>query len=184
MTEARPAVELDALVELFYTDPRTLGDFTRCTTRDCPPAYRQLLDHNNHMTVTIERRHGCLVDVEVLDADRLGPHYVRRIVLRRQSDGRIVQFGIVRLDLRMLQPVVLKEILAQRIPLGRVLIQHNVLRRVERIALWRVACGPDLGQMFAVPIGHETYGRTAMIHCDGQPAIELLEIVAPEDSFG
>ena len=25
-----------------------------------------------------------------------------------------------------------------------------------------------------------TYGRLALIHCDGLPAIELLEIVAPE----
>jgi hypothetical protein len=25
-----------------------------------------------------------------------------------------------------------------------------------------------------------TYGRLALIHCDGQPAVELLEIVAPE----
>ena len=25
-----------------------------------------------------------------------------------------------------------------------------------------------------------TYGRLALIHCDHQPAIELLEIVAPE----
>jgi hypothetical protein len=24
-----------------------------------------------------------------------------------------------------------------------------------------------------------TYGRTAIIHCDGEPAVELLEIVTP-----
>ena len=29
-----------------------------------------------------------------------------------------------------------------------------------------------------------TYGRLAYIHCDGQPAIELLEIVAPEPEPG
>ncbi len=27
-----------------------------------------------------------------------------------------------------------------------------------------------------------TYGRLALIHCDGKPAIELLEIVAPESA--
>jgi hypothetical protein len=26
---------------------------------------------------------------------------------------------------------------------------------------------------------HETYGRLAYIHCDGKPAVELLEILAP-----
>ncbi|RMF39342.1 MAG: hypothetical protein D6753_14005 [Planctomycetota bacterium] len=183
VSEVRPAVDLDALVALFYADRSALGELTRCTSGDCPAAYRKLLHHNNHMTVTVEQRHGCLVDVEVLEARQEEHYYLRRIVLRRQSDGRAVQFGIVRLDLNVLQPQVRDEILSQRIPLGRVLIQHNVLRRVELVALWQVGCGPDLARIFQVPVGHLTYGRTAMIYCDGQPAVELLEIVAPEDTF-
>ena len=33
---------------------------------------------------------------------------------------------------------------------------------------------------FALDRPKPTYGRLAYIHCDGQPAVELLEIVAPE----
>jgi hypothetical protein len=34
-------------------------------------------------------------------------------------------------------------------------------------------------QWFGLSEPRETYGRLALIHCDGKPAIELLEIVAP-----
>lgn len=181
MTEATPpAVELDELIALFYSDPQQLGRFTHCPAEACPPQYRLMLDHEQHMTVTVERRHACSVDVQVLDSRFSDTSYMRKIILRRQSDQRVVQFGIVRLALAALQPVVRDEILAQQIPLGRVLILHNVMRHVQLNALWRVECGAELAGLFEAQPGQVTYGRTALIYCDGEPAVELLEIVAPE----
>lgn len=142
-----------------------------------------MLAHEAHMTVTVESRHGCEVDVEVLETRSTNSHYLRKILLRRTSDRRVVQFGIVRLAIAALQPEVFQEIAAQKIPLGRVLIQHNVLRQVQLNALWEVQCGGELANYFEVAPGHTTYGRTALIYCDGEPAVELLEIVGPEDTF-
>ena len=68
----------------------------------------------------------------------------------------------------------------RQIPLGRVLINHGVLRRVELSQLWKVVPGVDLCSLFKLDQAVDTYGRTAIIYCDGEPAIELLEIVAPE----
>ena len=182
MTEATPpAVELDELIALFYRDARDLGQFTHCQSKDLPAAYSAMLDHEEHMTVTVERRHNSPVDVQVLERRLTDTHYMRKILLRRQSDGRVVQYGIVRLALSALQPIVRDEIMAQKIPLGRVLILHNVLRQVQLNALWRVACGTELSQLFEVAPGQITYGRTALIYCDGEPAVELLEIVIPEE---
>ena len=45
--------------------------------------------------------------------------------------------------------------------------------------LWKVAVGADLAEYFGVPVGTVTYGRTAMIDCNGEPGVELLEIVRP-----
>ncbi|MEZ6136177.1 MAG: hypothetical protein R3C53_14880 [Pirellulaceae bacterium] len=184
MTEATPPTEeLDELIALFYPDSSQLGQFAHVGVGDCSPRYRQLLAHESHMTVTVERRHGCQVDVEVLESKLTESHYLRKIVLRRQSDRRVVQYGIVRLALAALQPPVRAEIMAQEIPLGRVLINHNVMRHVQLNALWQVCCGQELSQLFAVSKGHQTFGRTALIYCDGEPAVELLEILAPEDQF-
>ena len=151
---------------------------------EVPPPYQGLLVHEHHMTVTVEQYHGSLVDVRVLARRHDGDSYARKILLALQSTGRIVQFGIARVNLRYCSPAVRAEILAARTPLGRILIQHNVLRRIEPTAFLRIVPGPAMMEWFGVEQPQPTYGRLAYIHCDGQPAIELLEIVAPEPAPG
>src|SRR5687768_13987377 len=171
--------ELDELVALFYDDAAELGQFERVSALVVPEPFRRLLAHNAHMTVTVEEYHGCKVDVRVLVARKDGDLYSRKILLTRQSDGAIVMFGVPRLKLSLLRDEVRREIESQRIPLGRVLIEHNVLREVQLVALWKIAPGPDLCRLLGVDAATTIYGRTALIHCDGEPAVELLEIVAP-----
>jgi hypothetical protein len=170
---------LEALVDLFYDDASALGEFEELSSGALPAPYGDLLDHHEHMTVTVEKFHGCPVDVHVLDVRTSKTHYSRKITLSRQSDHRIVQFGLVRLCLDFLEPPVRAEIEGQNTPLGRVLIKHNVLRDVQLISLWKVAAGEDLAKLFSCEMGAACYGRTALIYCNGVPAVELLEIVAP-----
>lgn len=180
MSEVSPAPQLDDLIELFYDNALQLGQFEACTADQCPPIYRELLAHNAHMTVTVEKRHGQQVDVQVLQDLVSGNDYQREILLKKQSDGVVVQYGIVRLKLNLISAKVREQILSRAIPLGRVLIENNVLRQVQLGALWKVSCGPILAESFNVPLETETFGRTALIFLDSEPAIELLEIVAPE----
>jgi hypothetical protein len=170
---------LEALVDLFFESAETLGEFEEVASGSLPSPYGELLDHHEHMTVTVERFHGCPVNVQVLDLRTTKTHYSRKIALTRQSDGRVVQFGIVRLCLDFLEPPVRAEIESQSAPLGRVLIKHNVLREVQLISLWKVAAGEELASLFSCDADAVTYGRTALIYCNGVPAVELLEIVAP-----
>ena len=171
---------LDYLTSLFYSDLAELGSFEEVLAADVPEPYRTLLAHHEHMTVAVERHHGCPVDVEVLTSNREGDYYSRKIILHRQSDRRVVLFGIPRLNLRLVDDAVRAEILSQNKPLGRVLIEHNVLREVQLASLYRVMPGPDLCQLMGLASPLATYGRTAFIYCDGYPAVELLEILAPE----
>ena len=63
------------------------------------------------------------------------------------------------------------------------MIEHAVDQIIEqcpqffRLDLVRDFFGP-LAVLVDQPLA--TYGRTAFIYCDGYPAVELLEIVAPE----
>ena len=145
-----------------------------------PPPYHGLLVHEHHMTVTVEAYHGDLVDVRILDRRLDGNFYSRKIVLALQGTGRVVQFGIVRVNWTIAAPPVREAIVAGQTPLGRILIQHNVLRVVEPTAFLRVQAGPGVAQWFGLKEPRPTYGRLAVIYCDGQQAIEVLEIVAPE----
>jgi len=171
--------DLDTLVGLFYERTEQLGRFDEVDSHDLSRDFRMLLAHDSHMTVTVERFHNGPVNVQVLQTQWAGNHYARKILLSRQSDGGVVQFGIMRLDLSCVSPAVRREVESQQTPLGRILIQHNVLREVHLTKLWRVTPGAELREIFSMPEGRVTYGRTAIIHCNGEPAIELLEIVSP-----
>lgn len=191
MNFVREMPDLPTLARLFYpaegeaVSPK-LGRFTRVAVDDMPAGFRELLAHESHMTVTMERFHGSLVDVEVLDRSTAadGKHYSRKIRLRTRAAepghrGRIVQFGIVRLNLDFLAADVRREVLAESTPLGRVLIDHGVLMKVRLIGLWRIEPGPDMCRALELDRPTTVYGRTAMIDFHRDPAIELLEISAP-----
>jgi chorismate-pyruvate lyase len=145
-----------------------------------PPPYHDLLVHNHHMTVTVEAHHGDLVDVRILDRRLDGDFYTRKILLALQGSGRVVQFGVARVYLNYCSKPVREAIVAGRTPLGRILIQHNVLRIVKPTAFLRVHAGPAVATWFGLSQPRPTYGRLAVIYCDGKEAIEVLEIVAPE----
>lgn len=171
--------DLSSLVGLFYRDPGELGVFEEVSSGQMARNYRMLLAHQDHMTVTVERYHNCAVNVEVLETRLTDHHYARKILLRRESDGVVVQFGIVRIDFAYLSDEVRQEIESQAVPLGRILIGHNVFRDVHLSRLWKVTPGADLQRLFSLPSPVPSYGRTAIINCNGEPAIELLEIVTP-----
>jgi chorismate-pyruvate lyase len=171
--------ELYALTGLFYEQPAELGQFEEVLLSRIPGPYRELLAHTDHMTVTVEQFHESPVDVHVLDTLITPTHYARKITLTRQRDGRVVQFGIMRVKLDVLSPEVRAEIESQQTPLGRVLIKHDVLRKIHLMSLWRVMPGKDLRRIFGLASPQITYGRAAVIDCNGEPAIELLEIVTP-----
>lgn len=180
VTPTRQATpELKALVNLFYLSPEDLGEFEELSEDELPEAPRSLLWHDKHMTVTVEAHHGCNVDVRVLNTHVTPTHYSRRIVLNRQTDGRVVQFGIVRLNTSFLGEDVRREIEQEDTPLGRILIEHNVLRHVRPLSMWKVQPGPDLQEIFGITASDTCYGRTALIYCNSLPAVELLEIVTP-----
>ncbi|MEZ6104591.1 MAG: hypothetical protein R3B96_00370 [Pirellulaceae bacterium] len=168
--------DLQVLVDLFYPNPSELGQFEEVERGQVSEPSRTLLAHHSHMTVSIEDFHGCLVDVEVLRSQQSELHYSREIRLRRQSDGRIVMYGLVRLARQLLGEEVYLEIVAQREPLGRILIRHEVLRNVKLLSLWRVRTGPALRAAVELPELEECFGRTALIYCNGVPAVELVEI--------
>jgi len=147
---------------------------------DVPSPYHELLVHSHHMTVTVEKHHGDLVNVRILQRYYQGDTYARKILLALRGTGRVVQFGIARVHLEYVTPAVRDEILAGRTPLGRILIQHDVLRQIIPTAFLRVRSWPTMAKWLGREGQWTTYGRLAWMHCDGQPAIELLEIVAPE----
>jgi chorismate-pyruvate lyase len=165
------------LASLFFSHLDDLGRFEPVAVDDLPPDCRRLLAHHDHMTVALESFHNSLVDVHALAEWRDDSSYARCSLLSRQSDNAIVQFGIMRIWLTDLPPAAQREITDEKLPLGRVLIAHNLLREVEVIALWRITPGPALQQHLELPDQSPIYGRSAQILVDHRPTVQVLEIV-------
>ncbi len=163
------------LVRWFYDDLQEFGILSEVAADELPPAMRQLLVHDDHMTVSMEAFHQSPVDVQVLGTRRDDSHYVRMSLLTRAVDGVVVQLGFVRILRRKMAPSVWQEITSERVPLGRILISHNVLRKVSWERLFRFQPGPALQSDLRLP-NHGMYGRTARIQVRGEPLIDLLEI--------
>jgi chorismate-pyruvate lyase len=170
--------QLTDITAPFFPTLAELGEFTAVASAALPADYQTLLDHDDHMTVTVEAYHGSLVDVRVLAEHRVGDLYSRCSLLVCQSSGEVAQIGIMRINLAGLAPRVREDVESKRAPLGRVLIRHNVLRRVKLHELWQIVPGPALRDRLALSDRQQTtFGRSAGIIVDGKPAVELLEIV-------
>jgi len=174
-----PLDELSKLTSLFPSTPPVIERAEHAPQSGVPEPYKSLLAHNSHMTVTMEEFHHCTVNVVVLDSLLDGDMYYRKILLRKADSGRCVQFGLVRFNFAYVTKGVRDEIIAQQLPLGRILINHNVLRHIDLGAILRIVPGPEMQQYFECPPNSVTYGRLATIFCNQQPAVDLLEVSTP-----
>lgn len=179
MTATDTIAALTQLVSLFHQPLERLGQFRQVPPADVPPPYDGLLVHHHHMTVNMEQFYSSPVDLRVVHERTDGDLYAREILLQLQSTGQIVQYGIVQLALDALPTDVRTEIQQRGTPLGRLLIQHDVMRDVELTAVWQVQPGVELAKLLDLPSELETYGRSAVIHVDSRPVIRLLEVAAP-----
>jgi len=178
---ADPVARARSLTRLFAgAADEEFATLSSVAAPDVPEPFRTLLDHPSHMTVVMERFHGAAVELRVVaEADPGDGRYAREILLAVPgTDGgspRVVQHGIVRIDLGAVDVATAGRIRRREDPLGRILLAAGVLCDVQDVALLRIEPGPHLRRLTS---GRETYGRVASITVDGRPAIELLEIVA------
>lgn len=153
---------------------------------EVPEPEKSLLAHDHHMTVTMEKYHGGPVSLGILKSVREGENwYARKIVLKRED--RVVMFGIMRFNFEWCDEDVRERIIEAKTPLGRILIENEVLRRISTHALMKIRPNEEMRKTFAMgpdavdADGHPrvVYGRLATIFCNEEPAVDLLEVAAP-----
>ena len=145
-----------------------------------PQPDRDLLVHDNHMTVTLERHHGTPVAVRPYQVHRQGEVYARKLDLTVEPGRRVVMTGIMMFNFSFCDERVRDLILEQKVPLGRILIEHEILRSISATSFLKIEAADPLVARFGLTDPRPAYGRLATIFCDGRPAVDLLEIVRPE----
>ena len=154
-----------------------LIDFDEVGPEQMPQPSRQLLVHQSHMVKTLNQHYGLPVDVHVMERHRDGNLYSRKIFLTLQERSEIVEYGLVRMDLRPMPKKVVESIVAEHAPLGSILIAHNVLRRIQPKWYLRFGIRNPILDWFGCQTSGPLFGRLGTIYCNGEPTIELLEVV-------
>ncbi len=154
-----------------------ISSYTAAPADSLEEPFRTLLVHHDHMTEVLFAYHGRAVDLRVLRRTQVADLFTRSILLTAHDSEQVVETGIVRINLGLLSAPVRQEILGANKPLGSILIDHDVLRRIEPKWYFRLESSCPMLDPFGSGV-QEAYGRVGLIHCDHQPAIELLEVVA------
>lgn len=155
------------------------GDSYEIVRPDAVPApFDRLLVHDEHMTERLRDFHGVGVELRVLAEQTRPELYSREILLTLPGSGQVVEYGVARVHLGFVADPVRAEVLARRRPLGDILVQNDVLRRIEPKWFYRFSADANVVGHFRSAVGPEVYGRVGTIFCDDAPAIELLEIVS------
>jgi chorismate-pyruvate lyase len=186
-----PIADLTGLHGIFGDSVDEMPGGRFITADEMPEPYRTLLAHHDHMTVTLERFHGSLVDVHILKAMHDDPLYARKIKLTLSGTDKVVLFGIMRFNFAWCDERVKNLILEGKTPLGRVLIENDVLRRINTHVLLRITPNAEIRNCFSMPepgngahAVEPVYGRLATIYCNDEPAVDLLEVTPPVAAAG
>lgn len=153
-------------------------DFSEVEPASVPDPHQSLLVHESHMTrVLMDHYRVDHLDLYVMERHLDSDLYSRKIFLTRPNSPVDVEFGLVRLNLSYCPQPVRDEILGGKKPLGAILIEHNVLRRIEPKWFLKFPPNSTMLRWFGNRDGTPTFGRLGTIYCNGEPAVEVLEIV-------
>jgi hypothetical protein len=103
--------------------------------------------------------------------------YSRKIFLTLKEKKTVVEYGLVRLNFRYMPEGVRDTILQEHAPLGSILINNNILRRIQPRWYLKFPRGSTILTWFNADPFEPLFGRLGTIYCNGEPAIELIEIV-------
>lgn len=145
-----------------------------------PEPYRSLLVHNNDMTPTLESFHNARIYLEILSREQRGDFYYREVILRSKSDETPFEFGANKVYLGRYPEEARDLILAEEVPLGRILKDCGVKHHTEAKAFFRIESDELINRAFDLPQPVTLFGRKALI-CDEQsrPLSEIVEILPP-----
>ena len=143
-----------------------------------PDPQCRLLVHDRHMTATLNNHYGQHAALRVLEVRRENGVYRRKILLTIDGGAKVVEYGLMRLNLVELPEPARHDVLSETLPLGEILARYDLLTRVDSRHYLRFPETSPIVDYFDQKQRVEAYGRLAMIYCNGRPAVELLEVVS------
>jgi hypothetical protein len=147
---------------------------------DMPEPDRGLLVHERDMTSTLAVFHRATLRVDILQLQQSDGLYLREVFLRTADTNRIVEYGVIAVDLARFSPEQRAEITAGLIPLGGLLHAFKVPFVSKPIGFIAVSTGALPIAQRAVLSRPTCFGRfNRLATPGGEPLAWILEILPP-----
>lgn len=182
MPEFLTVASLPSVLRLFLHESCALDVATLHPLRgaDLPQPDRSLLDHDRDMTSTLATHHGSALRVEVLRCRTEGGLYLREVFLRTQDAGKLVEYGVLAVELAQFSAEARATIEAGRTPLGAILHACKVPFVSAPIGFFTADAASLAGTPFALPSGATASGRFNRLATPGGATLAwIMEILPP-----
>lgn len=145
-----------------------------------PEPYRSLLVHSGDMTSKLENFHGESIRLEVLSRQERGDFYFREVVLILVQSGRPVEFGAIKMNLALFPPTARRQILEEKLPLGRILEDYKIVYSNRPKGFFRIESDGFIQTALGLPGVVKVFGRrNALLDPRKQALAEVVEILPP-----
>ena len=144
---------------------------------EIPMPYRSLLVHEDDMTITLERHFGGRVVLRALSTFMSGAWYFRRVLLVQEYSGRPVEMGAIRMKLDAFGSRLQKQILGNKIPLGRILRDGGFKYVSHARAFLAITPNPEMMGVFWMREPKTLYGRRTEIVCEDAKIGDIVEVL-------
>jgi len=149
-----------------------------------PAPYQSLLVHARDMTPSLESFHGQAMRINLLSSEKHHDFYLREVVLAGAQDERPVEYGAIRIYLAHLPEKVVRSVLEEKNPFGKILQEEAVPHFSSPAAFFRSEVDSHISSMLDLGDALSLYGRhNRILHeQSGLLLAEVTEILAPTDS--
>jgi chorismate-pyruvate lyase len=163
----------------FYTG-RALPKVRFIEAARMPRAYRQLLDHPNDMTSTLQHFHDEEIRVHVLESRHDDVYYAREVLLVTRDTRQTVEFGAIEIRLELFPAGAQREIFRAEMPLGTILRSFRIDYVSNPRAFFQIESDDDMNTALTLSHTHTLYGRCNEItNKEGQILAGIVEILPP-----
>jgi len=147
---------------------------------EMPEPYKSLLVHQRDMTPTLEAFHGRSVHLRVLGRERRGQDYFREVVLQLEDTELPVEFGAIKIHLKLFAAAVREQILREQWPLGHILKDYAVPQTSRPGAYLRIASDQLISRVLGLTGAQVLFGRrNTLLDARERPLAEIIEILPP-----
>jgi chorismate-pyruvate lyase len=168
------------LDEFYARSGRNLPPIKQLLPAEVPAPYHSLLVHQSDMTSTLENFHGDRIHLDVVSRDRTNGDYFREVVLRLDGSNKPVEFGAIKINLKLFPGAAQDRILQERHPLGRILKECGINYGSRPQAFLRLTSDTLMNQLLNLRGSESLYGRrNTLFDPQDRPLAEIVEILPP-----